>query len=100
MGANQLKSTLRGPNNILFKDGQYIRFKTPSFKLGGTVMGDRTIDSVGNVIVEDLTNNYKAVLIMSTFQSKGFFNKKVSGKKDDFVGLIYESTPLDIDHTF
>ena len=63
-------------------------------------MGDRTIDAVGNVFVEDLTNNYKAVLIMSTFQSKGFFNKKVSGKKDDFVGLIYESNPIDADQSF
>lgn len=67
MSANALKSGLRGPNNLLFEDGQLIRFRTPDFKLGGTVMGDRTIETVGNVFFEDLTNNYKAVIILGTY---------------------------------
>ena len=52
-------------------------------------MGERTIEACGNIIVEDLTNNYKAVLIMSTYKKSGFFKKTVSGKKDEFTGLIY-----------
>ncbi len=89
MGANNLKSGLRGPNNIRFADGQHIRFRVPDFKLGGTVMGDRTIEATGNIFFEDLTNNYKAVVIFSTYKKSGFFKKTQSGKKDEYVGLIY-----------
>jgi hypothetical protein len=91
MGANSLKSGLRGPNNVRFADGQHIRFKTPDYKLGGTVMGDRNIEVIGNTFVEDLTNNFKAVIIFSTYKKSGFFKKSVSGKKDEFVGIIYHS---------
>ena len=94
MGANSLKSSMRGPNNIKFADGQHIRFKTPDWKLGGTVMGDRNIEATGHVVFEDLTNNYKAVLIMSTYEKSGFFRKSESGKKDEYLGVIYESEPI------
>lgn len=57
-------------------------------------MGDRTIEAVGNVVVEDLTNNFKAVIIFSTYKKSGFFKKSVSGRKDEFVGLIYHCEPI------
>ena len=41
MGANNLKSGLRGPNNIVFADGHHIRFRVADWKLGGTVYGER-----------------------------------------------------------
>ena len=94
MGANSLKSGLRGPNNIKFADGQHIRFKTPDFKLGGTVMGERTVEITGNIFAEDLTNNYKAVIIFGTYKKSGFFKKSVSGRKDEYVGLIYQCEPI------
>lgn len=94
MGANSLKSGLRGPNNIRFADGQHIRFRTPDFKLGGTVMGDRTIEASGNVFFEDLTNNYKAVIICSTYKKSGFFKKTESGKRDEYVGVVYQCEPI------
>jgi hypothetical protein len=75
MGANSLKSGLRGPNNIRFADGQHIKFKVPDFKLGGTVMGDRTIEATGNVFFEDITNNVKAVIILSTHKKTGWVKK-------------------------
>jgi hypothetical protein len=67
LSTNSLKSGLRGPNNIKFADGQHIRFKVPDWKLGGTVMGDRTIEAQGSVFFEDVTNNVKAVIIFSTY---------------------------------
>ena len=94
LGANSLKSGLRGPNNIKFADGHHIRFKAPDFKLGGTVMGERSIEATGNVFFEDLTNNYKAVVILGTYQSTGFFKKTVSGSKDEYKGLLYECEPI------
>lgn len=94
MGANHLKSGLRGPNNVKFADGQHIRFKSVDFKLGGTVMGERTIEATGHIIFEDLTNNRKAVIVMSTYKKTGFWKKTESGKKDEFNGIIYESEPI------
>lgn len=94
MSANSLRSGLRGPNNIKFADGQHIRFRTPDFKLGGTVVGDRTVEADGNIWFEDLTNNRKAAIIFSTYKKSGFWNKKESGMKDEYIGLIYQSQPI------
>ena len=49
MSANSLKSGLKGPNNIKFADGQHIRFRTPDFKLGGTIVGERTVEADGSI---------------------------------------------------
>jgi hypothetical protein len=89
MSANSLKSKLRGPNYLKFADGQMIRFKTPEWRLGGTVMGDRTIEATGNVWFEDVTNNFKGVIILSTYSKSGFWRKTETGKRDEYVGLIY-----------
>ena len=94
MGANTLKSGLRGPNHVRFSDGHHIRFKVPDFKLGGTVMGERTIEATGNVYFEDLTNNYKAVVILGTYTSTGWIKKTISGSKDEYKGMLYECEPI------
>jgi hypothetical protein len=57
-------------------------------------MGDRTIEATGNIFFEDLTNNYKAVVIFSTYKVSGFFSKTETGKKDEYTGLIYECEPI------
>ena len=87
MSANSLKSGLRGPNNIKFADGHHIRFKSVDFKLGGTVMGDRTIEATGHIVFEDLTNNRKADVIFSSYKTE-------SGKKDEYTGIIYQCQPI------
>ncbi len=74
-------SGLRGPNNIIFKDGHHIRFGFPSYKLGGTVVGDRTAECTGSMHFEDLTNNRKAVLLTNLYKSGGLMGSS-SGKKD------------------
>ena len=56
-------------------------------------MGDRTIEACGTVWFEDVTNNFKAVIIIGTYQISGWWNKKESGKRDEIVGIIYESVP-------
>ena len=82
MGTNNITSGLRGPNNIIFKDGQHIRFGFPSYRLGGTVMGERSIETIGSCTFEDLTNNRKAVLLMSTFKKTGWVRNTSTGSKD------------------
>jgi hypothetical protein len=90
MGVNNIVSGLRGPNDIKFPDGQHIRFGLPSYKLGGTVTGERTIESVGSISFEDLTNNRKCVLLMSTFKKTGWISSSTSGKKCELEGIIYD----------
>ena len=98
MGSNSMTSGLRGPNNIIFKDGQHIRFGFPSYKLGGTVLGDRTVETIGSCTFEDLTNHRKAVLLMSTFKKTGWVRNTSSGCKDEIYGKIYESKKLTGDY--
>lgn len=96
MHANSLKSGLRGPNNIVFaSDGQHIRFRVPDFKLGGTVMGERTVESDGNIVFEDLTNHRKAVVCFNTYKKSGVWTVTESGQKDEYVGVIYKCKPID-----
>lgn len=90
MSANSFVSGLRGPNDVVFKDGQHIRFGFPSYKLGGTVMGERTIEAIGSCTYEDLTNHRKAVLLMNTYEKVGMFKTSHVGCKDQMVGQIYD----------
>ena len=73
MGANNVISGLRGPNNLVFADGTRIRFNTIDFKIEGTVMGDRKVRAIGNLIFEDLTNNLRAVITLDTYSEKGLW---------------------------
>lgn len=82
MSANSFLSGLRGPNDVKFKDGHHIRFGFPSYKLGGTVMGERTIEAIGSCTYEDLTFNRKAVLLMNTYEKVGMFKTSHVGSKD------------------
>jgi len=93
MGKNSLISGLRGPCTAQFPDGTSIRFNTPDFKLGGTIMGTRTIDGVGTLMFEDMANQLRGVIILGTFKSSGFFSKTSTGSRTDFTGIIYKVKP-------
>ena len=65
-------------------------FGSPSYRLGGTVMGDRSIEAIGCTYFEDITNNRKAVVTMSTFKKTGWIRNTSEGIKDEVHGVIYE----------
>lgn len=92
MDYNALISGLRGPNNLVFKDGQHIRFGYPSYRLGGTVVGDRSVELIGSCTFEDLTNHRKAVVLMNTYKA-GWIGA-YTGSKDEVEGVLYDSKPL------
>ena len=94
MTGNSFISGVRGPNNLRFNDGHHIRFGFPSFKLGGAVMGDRTIELYGCNYYEDFNYNRKAVVLCNTFKKSGWIKSTTSGSKDGFVGLIYQAKKL------
>ncbi len=95
MSANSLRSGLKGPTNIRFKDGHHIRYSVPDYQLGGMVMGERSIEAIGNMLVEDVTNNTKAILVFSTYKKSGIFKKTESGSRDGFEGIIYTANEKD-----
>ena len=91
LGATNLVSGLRGPNTIEFHDGTKIRFGFPSYKLCGTVYGDRTVEAIGSQVFEDLTNNLKCVITLNTYKKSGWIMQTAQGVKDEYVGMIYET---------
>jgi len=64
-------------------------------------MGDRTIEGVGNMFFEDLTNNYRCVILFNTYKKSGFWRVTESGKKDEFHGLIYKTKePINAEESY
>jgi len=46
-------------------------------------MGERTVETTGNVVFEDLTNSVKAVIILGTYKKSGYFRVTETGSKDE-----------------
>jgi hypothetical protein len=91
MGTNSLRAGQEGTNYVEFPDGQVIKTQAPHYTLGGTVMGDRTINADGFFLFEDTENDIKCVIIFNPIMKAGgvFSSHKYAGKTDDFRGLIY-----------
>jgi hypothetical protein len=58
-GTNSMKAGQEGNNYLKFKDGQLIRTQAPHYTLGGTVMGDRTINADGFFLMDDEENDIR-----------------------------------------
>ena len=92
MGANSLKAGQEGNNYIEFLDYKHkIRVTLPKYILGGTVMGDRTLNMDSTFIFTDLTFRYKGVLIFNPILKSGgmFSSHTYPEKSDEFRGYIY-----------
>lgn len=75
MSGNAFISGLRGPCTVEFADGTVIRFNAPDFKLSGALMGERILEGLGSCVFQDLKNNLKAVIVLSTYKETGFWTK-------------------------
>ena len=75
MSGNAFISGLRGPCTLEFPDGTIIRFNAPDFKIGGALMGERTIEATGSMVFQDMKNDIKAVVVLGTFKESGFWSK-------------------------
>ena len=89
MSSNTMITGFRGPTTIKFKDGSTIKFNAPDIKLGGMVMGARTIECTGSLVFHDIANKLKGVVIFGTFKESGFWEKTITGSKANITGLIY-----------
>jgi hypothetical protein len=92
LGTNSMKAGQEGDNYLQFRDGQKIKSRAPHYTLGGTVIGDRTINADGYFLFEDVENNIKCIIIFNPIMKSGgiFSSHKFAGKTDDFKGLIYK----------
>jgi len=92
LGTNSMRAGQEGNCYIKFTDGQVIKTVAPHYTLGGTVMGDRTINADGFFLFEDEANQIKAVIIFNPIMKAGgiFSSNTYAGKTDDFRGLIYK----------
>jgi hypothetical protein len=52
-------------------------------------MGERIIEAFGSIVFQDIKNNLKAVVALSTFKESGFWSKTQSGSKSGIEGIIY-----------
>lgn len=91
LGKNSFYSHLTGPTTVEFADGQKIRFSGQGFRLGGTIMGERTIEPAGAIQYEDTQNCLKSIIKFGTFKKSGYWNKTVTGGKDCYEGVIYRT---------
>lgn len=87
-----MKAGQEGNSYLKFRDGQVIRVQAPHYTLGGTVMGDRTINADGFFYMEDEVNNLRCIIIFNPIMKAGgiFSSHKFAGKTDDFRGLLYK----------
>lgn len=96
MGANHLKAGQEGNQYIYFKEYDHkIRFTCPKYTLGGTVVGDRTMNVDHWFEFHDETFGYKAVIIFNPIMKSGgiFSADTYAGKYDEFRGMIYVPDP-------
>jgi hypothetical protein len=87
MGANHLKAGQEGDMFINFHNYDHIiKFRAPKYTLGGTVMGDRTMNIDHAFVYEDLTYGLKAVIIFNPIMKSGgiFKSHTYAGKLDEF----------------
>jgi len=95
MGTNYLKAGQEGDNFCDFLDYNHkIKITLPKYILGGTVMGDRTLNMDNTFIFTDLTFGYKCVIIFNPILKSGgmFSSHTYPERSDEFRGYIYHPT--------
>lgn len=59
-GLNSIKGWRDGKNIIKFKDGTIMTYSNPETRINGLVMGDRTINYSGNLVIKDFQNKIES----------------------------------------
>lgn len=90
LNKNSMKAGQEGNNYVKFRDGTLVRFTAPQYTLGGTVVGDRTVNADGHFVFDG--EDVKAIVIFNPIMKAGgiFSSHTYAGKTDDFRGLIYK----------
>jgi len=79
-GVNSVKGWREGKNFIMFKDGTKMNYNTPEMRIGGIVMGDRTLNYNGNFVIKDYKNK---------IESNTVFNYRVKAYDNLFINYFY-----------
>jgi hypothetical protein len=60
-GMNTIKGWRDGKSLIKFKDGSILSFNTPDTRINGLLMGERTLNYSGTLVVKDYSNKIESV---------------------------------------
>jgi hypothetical protein len=86
---NSLVGSFTGPTTVYFHaDGQTITYTQPKFRLGGVLMGKRTLNWEGDMEFEDPGNNWIAVIKIQT-TDKAYNPRRLRLRLDQFIGKVY-----------
>lgn len=61
-GMNSLKGSREGKNIIKFKDGTLMTFTTPETRVNGLIMGERTLNFSGTIVIKDFNNKIESLI--------------------------------------
>lgn len=87
--ANKLNAFNEGWGTVEWSDGSKIKFSQPMLQLGGTVIGSRSVISIGSTTAVDESIGMKGVIKMAAEAKTGLSSWFVSSKTDTFKGAIY-----------
>jgi hypothetical protein len=83
---NSTIGTIAGTSTIEFADGQQISWEFPNLKIGGLMLGNRTIKYIGDFSFRDPANGIECKL---TFNDKaGIFGNNQDTPLDQFRGVL------------
>jgi hypothetical protein len=92
-GVNSIKGWREGKNILKFKDGSLITFTTPETRINGLLMGDRSLNYSGSLIIKDFNNKIESVT---------HFPYKESGKmeaiKNSITSMFSKGDDAPLDH--
>lgn len=90
---NSIKGWREGKNILKFKDGSMITFTVPETRINGLLMGERSVNYNGNIIIKDFKNKIESV---TTFAYKETGNiESLKNSISSLFGSKAEETPYD-----
>ncbi len=64
-GMNSVKGWRDGKNFVIFSDGTKMSYNTPEMRIGGILMGDRTLNYNGNFVIKDYKNKIESITVFN-----------------------------------
>lgn len=64
-GMNSVKGWRDGKNFVIFPDGTKMSYNTPEMRIGGILVGDRTLNYNGNFVIKDYKNKIESTTVFN-----------------------------------
>ena len=94
---NMIKGERIGKNILKFDDGSLFTFSTFKTRINGIIMGERTYNYFGDLIIKDYKNKVESILTLSDEVQQGMLSKMIYGKEnpqyDESIAIIKQVNP-------